>query len=406
MIKRLLTSPRLKLPVHHQHARCFSQQIPPKLNEMNSSLLTIQHTTAPKKKSPYNELKFGKEFTDHLLEIDWTNGYGWHDPVIKPYGSFTLDPAASVLHYALEAFEGMKAYIDDQDRIRMFRPEMNLQRLNSSCESLFFPTFEGEEFLQCLHELLRVDRDWIPREYGYSLYLRPTIISTNPGLGLAAAQSVKLYCICSPVGPYYPEGFKPISLLASDTAVRAWPGGVGNKKLGSNYGPTIKPTQEANAKGYSNIMWLLPDAKSGDHIVAEVGTMNQFFLWKTKEGETELITAPLDGTILPGVTRDSILRMTREWGRFKVTERHFTMGEVVSAVDEGRMLESFGAGTAAIVSPVDKIGWKGKDYHIPLDVNDPEATAGPLAKELFTTILDIQYGKREHQGWSVIVPEK
>jgi len=306
----------------------------------------------------------------------------------------------------------MKAYIDDQDRIRMFRPDLNLQRLNSSCESLFFPTFEGDQFLECLQELLRVERDWIPREYGYSLYLRPTIISTFASLGLSAAQSVKLYVICTPVGPYHPEGFKPISLLAptsllaSDSAVRAWPGGVGNKKLGSNYGPTIKPTQEANTRGYGNIMWLLPDAKTGDHIVSEVGTMNQFFLWKTKEGDTELITAPLDGTILPGVTRDSILRMTREWGRFKVTERHFTMNEVVSAVNEGRMLESFGAGTAAIVSPVNKIGWQGKDYDIPLDVNDPDATAGPLAKELFHTILDIQYGKKEHQGWSVIVPEK
>ena len=179
-----------------------------------------------------------------------------------------------------------------------------------------------------------------------------------------------------------------------------------HESSGSNYGPTIRPTQEANAQGYSNIMWLLPDAKSDEYIVAEVGTMNQFFLWKTKEGDTELITAPLDGTILPGVTRDSILRMTREWDRFKVTERYFTMNEVVSAVEEGRMLESFGSGTAAIVSPVNRIGWKGKDYSIPLDVNDPNATAGPLAKELFNTILDIQYGKREHHGWSVIVPEK
>ena len=300
----------------------------------------------------------------------------------------------------------MKAYIDDNDRIRLFRPEMNMQRLNSSCESLFFPSFDGDEFLQCMFELLKVDRSWIPNQYGYSLYLRPTIISTYPFIGVAASQNVKLYCICSPVGPYYPEGFKPVSLLASDKYVRAWPGGVGNKKLGSNYGPTIKPQHEAAKLGYSQIMWLFPDNKTGEDFVSEVGTMNQFFFWKNKSGEEELITAPLDGTILPGVTRDSVLTLCKDWNRFKVTERPFTMNEVIEAVEEGRMIESFGAGTAAIVSPVNKIGFKGRDYDIPLDKNDPNAKAGPLANELFNTILDIQYGKKEYKEWSRIVPEK
>jgi len=397
------------LPIY-QSIRCATsagqQQVPPKLNELNHNLLTIEQTKNPKPKSPYNQLQFGKEFTDHLLDIDWSNDYGWHDPVIKPYGPIPLDPAASSLHYALQAFEGMKAYIDSNDRIRLFRPEKNMQRLNSSCEALFFPTFDGDEFLQCMFELIKIDRAWIPNKPGYSLYLRPTIISTYPYIGVAAAQNVKLYCICSPVGPYYPEGFKPVSLLASDKYVRAWPGGVGNYKLGSNYGPTIKPQHEAAVQGYSQIMWLFPDNKTGQHFVSEVGTMNQFFFWKNKDGEEELITAPLDGTILPGVTRDSVLSLTRDWKRFKVTERPFTMNEVIEAIEDNRMIESFGAGTAAIVSPVNKIGFKGKDYDIPLDRNDPNATAGPLATELQNTILDIQYGKKEYKGWSVIVPEK
>eukprot|EP00484_Ammonia_sp_Unknown_P000825 CAMPEP_0197020616 /NCGR_PEP_ID=MMETSP1384-20130603/1442_1 /TAXON_ID=29189 /ORGANISM="Ammonia sp." /LENGTH=410 /DNA_ID=CAMNT_0042448277 /DNA_START=36 /DNA_END=1268 /DNA_ORIENTATION=+ len=409
MLHRVKRICKMQSPAY-QHAVRYAtggtQQVPPKLNDLNHNLLTIEHTKNPKQKSPYNQLKFGKEFTDHLLEIDWSNEFGWHDPSITPYHSFQIDPAASCLHYALQAFEGMKAYMDDNDRIRLFRPDKNMQRLNSSCEALFFPTFDGEEYMQCLYELLKVDREWIPNSYGYSLYIRPTIISTFPFIGVAAAQNVKLYTILSPVGPYYPEGFKPVSLYASDKYVRAWPGGVGNKKLGSNYGPTIRPQNEAAKLGYSQIMWLFPDNKTGEYFVSEVGTMNQFFFWKTKDGEEELITAPLDGTILPGVTRDSILTLVRDWNRFKVTERPFTMSEVVEAIEDGRMIESFGAGTAAIVSPVNKIGWKGKDYDIPLDKNDPNAAAGPLATELFNTILDIQYGKKQYKDWSVIVPEK
>jgi len=270
----------------------------------------------------------------------------------------------------------------------------------------FFPTFDIQEFLQLTHELIKVDRDWIPKKEGYSLYIRPTIISTHPFIGVSASTEVKLYCILSPVGPYYPEGFKPVSLLATSEHVRAWPGGVGNKKLGSNYGPTIRPQQIAAQKGYSQIMWLFPDNKTGQHFVSEVGTMNQFFFWRNKQNEEELITAPLDGTILPGVTRDSILTLVRDWNRFKVTERPFTMNEVIEAITENRMIESFGAGTAAIVSPVNRIGFEGKDYEIPLDENNKNATAGPLATELFNTILDIQYGRKEYKNWSVIVPEK
>eukprot|EP01084_Bolivina_argentea_P265353 449758_1 len=377
-----------------------------KLTDINSKLLQINHTKNPKQKPTKNNLSKVQftSFTDHLLNIDWTSDYGWHSPMIIPYAPFQLDPSSSCLHYALEAFEGMKAYRDSNDRIRLFRPHKNLNRLNSACTALFFPTFNTSEFTKCLYKLLSIDREWIPSDFGHSLYVRPTIISTHAHLGMAPAQACKLYVILAPVGPLYNE---PIALLASDTHVRAWPGGAGDRKLGSNYAPAFKPREDAKKQGYHAIMWLFPNAENGeDFFVSEVGTMNQFFFWKNKDGDEELITAPLDGTILPGVTRDSVLTLCKDWNRFKVTERPFTMDEVIDAIDDGRMIESFGSGTAAIVSPVNKIGFNGKDYKIPLDKNDPNANAGPLATELFNNILDIQYGKKEYKGWSVIVPEK
>eukprot|EP00483_Globobulimina_turgida_P012945 UN12969 len=211
------------------------------LNELNSKALTIELTKNPKPKSPYHQLLFGKEWTDHLLEVDWTAQYGWNDPKIIPYAPFQVDPAASSFQYSLAAFDGTKAYLDANDRIRLFRPDKNIQRLNSSCEALCFPSINSSEFMQCLYELVKLERSWIPNQYGFSLYIRPTIISTTASINVQPAQSLKLYTITCPVGPYYPDGFKPVSLFATDKYVRAWPGGVGDKKLGSNYGPTIKP---------------------------------------------------------------------------------------------------------------------------------------------------------------------
>jgi len=215
------------------------------------------------------------------------------------------------------------------------------------------------------------------------------------------ALSAKLYVICSPVGPYYAEGFNPVKLLADPKVARAWPGGTGNAKVGGNYAMGIRPAYEAAARGYSQLLWLFGE----DHWVTEVGTMNQFFFWHTKEGKRELITAPLDGTILPGVTRDSILQLTRSWGEFDVVERPYSLKEVIAAVEEGRMIEAFGAGTAAIVSPVKGFHFDGKEFDIPLDKNDPSAKAGALTKRISDTIMGIQYGKIPHE-WSVVVPEK
>jgi branched-chain amino acid aminotransferase len=224
------------------------------------------------------------------------------------------------------------------------------------------------------------------------------LIATWPYLGVQPALSAKLYVICSPVGPYYAEGFNPIKLLADPQVARAWPGGTGSTKVGGNYAMGIRPAFEASARGFAQLLWLFGD----DKWVTEVGTMNQFFFWKNKQtGKPELITAPLDGTILPGVTRDSILALTREWKEFDVVERPYNLGEVISAVEEGRMIESFGAGTAAIVSPVKGFHYEGKDYEIPLKLGK----AGELTQRLSDTIMGIQYGKIPHK-WSTVIPEK
>lgn len=212
----------------------YCMSLSPSLSLLQSSALTIQLTKNPKSKLPKEELKFGATMSDHMLEVDWDAVKGWGAPRIIPYGPLALDPAASALHYGLECFEGMKAYVDDADNIRMFRPDMNMKRINSSANRLLLPQINEKEMLKCIEELLRVDKSWIPKGFGYSLYLRPTLIATWPYLGVQPALSAKFYVICSPVGPYYAEGFNPIKLLADPKVARAWPGGCGNTKVGGS----------------------------------------------------------------------------------------------------------------------------------------------------------------------------
>jgi len=368
---------------------------------IDASKMTTTLTTQTKERIPKEDLKFGQSFSDHMLEIDWEMKDGWGAPRIVPYGNMSISPAASVFHYALECFEGMKAYKDADNNIRMFRPDKNMQRLNSSASRLSLPAVDEDQFLECIKKLLVVDKSWIPEGQGYSLYIRPTLISTHPYIGVAAAQNARLFVICSPVGPYYPGGFAPVKLLADPANTRAWPGGTGDTKIGGNYAMGIGPGQDAIKKGYAQCLWLFGD----DLQVTEVGTMNQFWFWKNKEtGRPELVTAPLDGTILPGVTRDSILKLCRSFGEFDVTERQYTLHEVMDACTEGRMIEAFGAGTAAIVAPVNGFTYLGQDFNVPLDSDDPSAMAGKLTMRMADTIQGIQYGEIPHE-WSVVVPE-
>lgn len=371
------------------------------LAPLEASRIQIDKTPSPKEKLPNDKLLFGKYFSDHMLEMDWHRSTGWESPRVVPYHKLELDPAASVLHYGLECFEGMKAYKDAEGNPLLFRPDMNLKRLNRSMTRLGFPELDEAEALECLKTFVRTEQDWIPSEEGFSLYLRPTAISTHPFLGVGAADAVKVFVIASPVGPYYPTGFKPVTLLADTRNVRAWPGGVGDCKVGGNYAPTIRPQQLAAQQGYQQVLWLFGEEDGGE--VTEVGTMNFFaFLRNADTGKDELVTPPLDGTILPGVTRDSVLALAREWGEFDVSERKVTMNEVTAAIDEGRLHECFGVGTAVVVSPIAGFHFNGRDYEVPLDPKNPDAGAGPLTKRFWDAITSIQYGRTPHP-WAVKV---
>jgi branched-chain amino acid aminotransferase len=292
----------------------------------------------------------------------------------------------------------MKAYKDAKGKIRLFRPDLNMNRFLRSTARVALPGFDKDQLLECIKELVRTEERWIPVGKGYSLYLRPTMIGTQETLGVGASNRALLFVICSPVGPYYRTGFNAVSLNADTENVRAWPGGTGNYKIGSNYAPTVKIQLDAAKRGHQQNLWLFGE----DHQLTEVGTMNCFVLLKNKQGEVELVTPELDGCILPGVTRDSILDLARSWNEFKVSERKITMGEVKQAVKEGRMLEMFGSGTACIVSPIKRIHYMGEDLMIPLDPKDPTSQAGPITRRLNDELLAIQYGEVEHP-WSVVI---
>ena len=287
----------------------------------------------------------------------------------------------------------MKAYKDKEGNLRLFRPDCNMQRLNDSMARLYMPSFDGDEWIKCIKELVKLDSKWVPEGEGYSMYIRPTAISTYPFLGVGPTKMVKLFVITCPVGPYYPEGFKPVKLFADTDNVRAWPGGVGNTKLGGNYGPTIAPQMKALERGCSQVLWLHGE----DHEVTEVGAMNLFFYIVNGEGEKELVTAPLTrGDILPGVTRRSILELARSWGICKVSEKYLKMPDIVKMAKEGKILEVFGAGTAAVISPVSAIHYQGEEIRF-LDPQETELQ--PFAKRVWDELLDIQYGNVEHE-WS------
>ncbi|KAK4164490.1 aminotransferase [Cladorrhinum sp. PSN259] len=370
-----------------------------KLFDIDPAKLVIEKTKTPKPLKESKDLVFGANFTDHMLTIEWDTNNGWGAPQIKPYQNLSLDPATCVFHYAFECFEGMKAYKDNSSqKIRLFRPDKNMERFNKSAARIALPTFNSQSLIDLIAKFAKLESRFIPSERGYSLYLRPTMIGTQKTLGVGPPGSALLYVIASPVGPYYPTGFKAVSLEATDYAVRAWPGGVGDKKLGANYAPCIVPQKEAMSRGFQQNLWLFGE----EEYVTEVGTMNFFVVIKNKEtGQNELITAPLDGTILEGVTRDSVLSLARErlapegW---KIVERKYTMPELAQAAEEGRLIEAFGSGTAAIVSPVRSISWKGKS--VSCGLKDHEES-GETTMKMKQWMEARQYGDEEHE-WSYV----
>lgn len=376
-------------PMTIEHAADVGEQF--KYSDL-SVRLAAPHQLNPK--PDVDDLAFGKYFTDHMLKVPYHRRLGgWQKPEITPMENLNLHPAAKVFHYAIELFEGMKAYRGYDGKIRFFRPEMNMARMNVTAYRSGLPTFEGEELIKAMARLVMIDSEWVPHTESASLYIRPTLIGIEPTLGVASSDSALLYTILSPVGPYFKPGAKGLKLYAEPKYTRAWPGGVGDRKVGSNYGPTIHVQQEALRHGCHQVLWLYGD----DHQLTEVGVMNIFMLYMNENGERELITPPLNGLILPGITRDSIIRLCHQWGEFPVRERNFTMPEVKKLSKEGRLLELFGAGTAAVISPIEHISYMGEDIHVPTESQD-----SPLYRRLYNTLTDIQYGKLDHP-WAYVI---
>lgn len=349
----------------------------------------IEHARNPKPKPAANELGFGKIFTDHMFMLNYTEGKGWHDGRIVPYQPLMLDPSAMVFHYGQTVFEGMKAYITVDGDVALFRPERNFARLNASNDRLCIPAIDEELALAGLKELVKLDRDWIPTAENTSLYIRPFIIATEPYLGVAPSKTYQFIIIMSPVGSYYAEGINPVKILVEKQYVRAVAGGTGEAKTGGNYASSLKAQELATAEGYAQTLWL--DGRENEYI-EEVGSMNIFFKIAGK-----VVTPALNGSILPGITRDSMLQVLRT-NNIPVEERRISITEIIEAHQNGTLEESFGTGTAAVISPIGQLKFEGTEYVI------QDGTIGETAQLLYDTLMGIQYGKIDDPyGWKVIV---
>jgi len=338
-----------------------------------------------------SQLGFGKIFSDHFFNVKYHTEKGWFDAAIEPYRPLEIDPAAMCLHYGQEIFEGMKAYRGKDGAIYLFRPMENIRRMNVSAERLCMPPIDEGLFLEGLKKLVLIDKDWIPHGSGTSLYIRPTMIATEKALGVHPSHEYLFFIIVGPVGAYYPQGFSPTKIYVSEEYVRAAVGGVGYCKAAGNYAASLYASQKAMDMGYTQVLWL--DACEKKY-VEEVGTSNIFFVI----GD-DLVTPPLSGSILPGITRNSVMEMARSWG-VNVQERPLSMDDILQANGNGTLKEVFAAGTAAIVSPVGQIYFKNREYVI------NEGRTGALTEKLYNEILQIQYGEKEDPfGWRVKISD-
>lgn len=336
-----------------------------------------------------SKLKFGRTFTDHMLTMKYNPEKGWHDMQVEPHGSLDLDPACTVLHYGQAIFEGMKAYVSPEGELLLFRPDQNFARMNSSARRLSIPEFDADEVMEGLFELIKLDHEWIPKQRGTALYIRPTIIATDAFLGLKVSDTYLFFIILSPVGPYFANGMSPISIYVEDEYVRAVKGGTGDAKVAGNYAASLLATQRAKKKGYDQVLWL--DGIEHKYC-EEVGAMNMFFVI-----DNTVVTPALSGSILPGITRKSIIQVAKDMG-YKVEERAVSIDEVYEAHEKGILNEAFGAGTAAVITPVGKLCYKGKN----IVINNNET--GEIAQKFYDRLTGIQMGLCDDPyGWSVVV---
>jgi branched-chain amino acid aminotransferase len=337
------------------------------------------HLTTDRKPRPQDaELVFGRTFTDHMGLIDYEAERGWFDARIVPYGVLPLDPAAAVLHYGQAMFEGLKAFRGADGKVRLFRVDRHCRRMSDGAGRLCMPAIDVELMREVILGLVRADSVWVPSAAETSLYLRPTLIATEPFLGVRPSKRYLFFLIASPVGPYSGEAFQPARIWVEDRFVRAAPGGLGGVKAGANYVASLLAAEEAKKRGYAQVLWT--DAHEHRYL-EEVGTMNMIVRIKD-----EFVTPPIEGTILSGVTRDSIITLLRDWG-LAVSERAVGMEEIISAHKRGDLREMFGCGTAAVITPVGELGWKGES----LTINGGQP--GEIARRLFDSITAIQYGR-------------
>lgn len=343
-----------------------------------------QVTTSPKPIPPAKDLKFGQNFSDHWFYARYAEGKGWFEARIEPYGKIALDPAASVLHYGQALFEGMKAFRQADGGISLFRPEFNFHRLHEGAARLCLQAPPAELFMHALKELITLEQRWVPADEGCSLYIRPTLIGTEPFLGVRPAREVMFFILLSPAGPYYSRGQAPTRIWVEDKAVRAAPGGLGATKAGANYAASLQSAQHAKSKGFDQVLWL----DSIHEGVEEVGTMNVFFVLKD-----QIVTPALNGSILAGGMRDSVIQLLRSEGA-PIVERRVTIAELLDRLAKGELVEAFGTGTAAVISPIGELHYKEKSHVI------HNGKPGPLSRRLYDRISALQRGlEPDPFGW-------
>lgn len=352
-------------------------------------MIKIEKSTAPKLKPAIEGIPFGTYFSDHMFLMDYVKGHGWINPRIVPYGTISLEPSAMVFHYAQEVFEGMKAYRGADGKIRLFRPYENIRRMNNSCDRLCIPNIPEDLFIEALKTLVELDQDWVPTEPDTSLYIRPFVIATDPHVGVHASHSYLFCIITCPVGSYYPEGINPVKIMIEADDVRAVKGGTGYTKCGGNYAASIRASERAAEKGFSQVLWL-----DGVHrkYIEEVGAMNVMF-----KINGVIVTPELAGSVLPGITRKSCIEILKSWG-YTVEERPFSIDELIEAVKTGTLEEAWGTGTAAVVSPIGLIEYKGESYTV------SDFQIGELTQKLYDTLTGIQWAKGEDPfNWTEVV---
>ncbi|MDR2163709.1 MAG: branched-chain amino acid aminotransferase [Clostridiales Family XIII bacterium] len=358
---------------------------------MNNFDFPITRTDTPVPKPDMDKLGFGQYFTDHMFVMDFDDGTGWHNARIVPYAPISLDPAAAVLHYSQEVFEGMKAYLTRSGDALLFRPFENAQRSNNSSRRLCMPVIDERLYIEAIKALVREDYDWIPDREGTALYIRPFIIATEAFLGVRPSKKYSFYVIMSPVGSYYESGLMPTKIYVEDEYARSVKGGMGAAKTGGNYASGLLSQEKAKAKNCSQVLWL--DGVERKY-VEEIGTSNAFFAIEDK-----IVTSPLTGTILPGITRDSVIELLRSWD-MRVEEDRFTIGDIFEAHENGRLSEVFATGTAAVISPVGQIMWGERSITI------NENTTGPISKRLYESITGIQTGMiADRFSWTELIPK-